>query len=528
MLSGWNAIGNQLSPNGFILIFFSILIGIFLMAMPKYHDDYSYLQTLTDWFHDQDIPDATEGGDIFRAGFPLRGIADSWELRWNYDNTRLGNMLGVVMLLFPKWLGSLLSLIAWVFSMVASFTIAGVKIRNSALVSLGIILWGVFVPWNSHNGCLIFQYNYILSTGVTLGLLLLLGSGRGKAAVCFIYGMVVGAWHEAFSIPVLVGLGVSAVCFTTCRRQRIYWAMAGLAIGIAVLASAPGTAIRITGIPTKFAPQKINLLLFNLPYFLFLVLTFYKGIRNGWKEVLEKLIVFCLASGAIPIMMSCVTVLEARVTWWSQIVAVIGILTLLAEYNRSYWDRYRLGNLIWLCPCLLTVFIRFAVADVYAVRFHRLMSGAISSYRANPGVPVFTDVKPVDNLPFVAFKLPEVIIWGEMREQVRFLSAWSGERDFKILPSELRNVTGASGRQLEGDAGVREYKGALFTPVEGKDWPDYELIWFEADYDGRKRRSKAYVMKFFSEADGKEYYYLYHIGPWVEGHFMTLRGLNSI
>ena len=61
----WNAVWIALFVAGF---------GFFFIGMPKYYDDYMYMVHLRPWFASQGIDFPENGGDVFRAGIPWRGI----------------------------------------------------------------------------------------------------------------------------------------------------------------------------------------------------------------------------------------------------------------------------------------------------------------------------------------------------------------------------------------------------------------------------------------------------------------------
>lgn len=86
---------------------FIILIGGYLIIMPKHADDYWFLmEGLDKWFLKQGLTDANAGGDIIKYGIPWKEIKATWSYHYNFDNARLGNILVPFFLLLPKWVGS--------------------------------------------------------------------------------------------------------------------------------------------------------------------------------------------------------------------------------------------------------------------------------------------------------------------------------------------------------------------------------------------------------------------------------------
>lgn len=534
------------SFNFWLLLLFTAAIGVFLIGMPKYTDDYWFLRNLSEWYYSQGIADATEGGNIFKAGMPWREVFQTQYELWKYDNVRLGNQLVVFFLLLPKWVGSGISLLAWIYTMFISFRMARVDIKCSALVFLAVIMWGVFVAWSNQMGSMVFQYNYVLATAVSLWLISLLNfwkpdnreSSRSRhsavfsrfaaGAGCFIVGIIAGWWHEAFSISVFAGLCFLCLLFKECRNYKTFCAMAGLLIGIAILVEAPGTEIRAGGFNLDFKSKIPYIVAYNLSYYIFLAVVLFVGYKHGWKRLLsDKLVLFCLINGLIPICISSIIYAEARVTWWSQIIAVIGMMRVLEDYRPRYWNSYSKGNLIWLIPLGMLTFIHLIVADVYVFKIRDYMHKGIMAFSENPEKTVFEDVVTCDDFPLISGRMPDVVMSAQLGWFANFLRPWSGKLNFNIIPSELRNATAGAGRQLKGDIGARELGGRVFMAAEGKDYLNCQFTWFDVDFGNGPVAVQAAVFRFYSEADGKEYIYINLLSPWFARHFKTIQAIEK-
>lgn len=141
---------------------FVIGMGIFFIGMPKYLDYWWFLCFFGDWFRHNGVDYPTNGVNLFSAEIPWKEIQETWRDHYMYDNGRLGNIIVVLFLLLPKWIGSLLCLGVLIYVIIKSFDICGIDISRSALVSFGLGLWYILMPWQNHMGGLVFQFNYII------------------------------------------------------------------------------------------------------------------------------------------------------------------------------------------------------------------------------------------------------------------------------------------------------------------------------------------------------------------------------
>lgn len=55
------------------LLMYLVGMGVFFVGMPKYYDDYWYMEHLRPWFEAQGVMVPENGGNIFSGGFPGAG-----------------------------------------------------------------------------------------------------------------------------------------------------------------------------------------------------------------------------------------------------------------------------------------------------------------------------------------------------------------------------------------------------------------------------------------------------------------------
>lgn len=521
------------------LCIFSILLGIYFTAMPKYADDYWFSINLAEWHKSQNVSDITEGGNIFIYGIPFKDIVETWHYHWLNDNVRLCNILVVFFLLFPKWVGSGVMWLAWLYSMFISYKIAGIKKFGSPIVGLSIVLWGLFLPWSSHLGALDYQFNYIGSTAVSLWFLskmLKQGSsgfschGRFDFLKCcgfFLLGLLAGWWHEAFSCSLWGIVIVLIIFYKYYRNLPFVCGIAGLTLGIIILSAAPGTHLRLHGNPMYLTHKIVNVIAYNLPYYAFLFFSFVYAIKHGFQKLFyDRVLMSCIIGGLIPVLMSIVLFAAARVTWFTQILAIVGLMRLFDIAGWEYWIKYKISNAIWIVPLVLLVLVRFIVADIYAFKTRKMMRDAIEKYITNPDKTVFSKVITIHDIPLIAIKLPDVMINDEFVYMTAFFSNRAANHSFNIIPEELRNATSQSGKRIDGDVGLRSLSGKLFISGDSINYQNNGYIDLKMNWGDRDWSVRCYTFKFISEADGKEYAYVNFLNPWFEPHYKCLKSAN--
>lgn len=525
--------------NDGILVLFTVVIGIFLIIMPKHADDFRFLNFVSQWFFNQGINDLNSGGNIFEYGLPFSDIFYTWRELWEVDNIRLGNLLAVFLLLFPKWLISTGSLLIWIYCMIESLRLAGVSVRKSPLVAFALLLWAVFIPWSDSMGSVVFQINYIWISGMTLWLIRKLdirtfpiGNIKRKSLwqiVLFtVSGVCVGWWHEGFGLSVIAGLLAVALMFRSYLKAPLVFTLIGLVLGCAIIAITPGTLNRI-GLQVDLQPVMLRYRIFealiiNLLYWIFLVTYIYFRFFRRQEFQKNPLTIFCLTSGLIPILLSIATYTVGRVTFWTQIVSVIGMLSLLHCGTSVYWRKYSMKNLVWILPCCAVVLTYWVICDINICINRRVFDSSIQAYASNPEKTIFGNIRTYKDFPPSFFGLPA----GPFVNKHTFVDVGEVYRDvnpgcdFKIIPEQLRNVTKSTGKEFESLHSARIYEGYVFIPADSIDLDDFSFIEYDADFGKGFVPVRGYSYLFTSERDGQRYYYLQISTPWFVHNFREL------
>lgn len=521
-------------PNIFAILFFTVALGIFLIGMPKYVDDYWYLEYLRHWFFDQGVMNPENGADLFRVGIPWEEFRQTWEYHYYNDNSRLGNILVVFFLLLPKWIGSGLCLGCWVYAMLRGFRLAGLRLTTSPFIILGVALLGFFMPWRDKLGSLDFQFNYLPPMALAVRVVSLVaksgadlrhnrkGPHAARNAWAFIAALLCGAWHEGFGLPLLGGLGAVIVFFRGCRRnQALWWAMAGLFIGSAWLLSVPGQWSRLARLEDGSPVATCHILYFLMSTWIYWIMAVW-GLIELWRcsgsdEGRRKAarLVFLMVSGFVSAAFVFLIYTDARVGWWAMAAGIFGILYLL----NLIWQRRR-GNPrsvtgLWLNIALLAVVVAHWVAvDIMVIRIRKAFIEGVEKYIAGPADYTFVNFIDRSKIPVICANMPDVGVFVFGPYGLRKFYKDTLSDDFNFVPYELEGVTSATGHRMPGSAGVREHRGYFYIAEDSL--PAGNMTAYRGD---RPEYFRVKTTPFISRADGRAYVFLYPYENWINYYF---------
>lgn len=544
---------SYLQYNSLWLLLFVIGMGFFLIGMPKYGDDYWYLAGLSRWLAAHGVTLIDQGVSLkdILLDFPMAEIEDTMSYHFYYDNSRIANMAGLAALFFPKWVGSGITLIAWIAAIWGSFRLANINWRRSALVPVAIFIWLFMLGWGDQMGSIIFQYNYIVGAGI--GILfscMVFFSRRGnlQLLLLFLLAILTGGWHEGFSLPIFCGLLAILIIKRGWRERKPVVGITGLAIGACVLLICTKYQLIITGNFQVENPHSLHNLVtvFSLHPALWLMLCVWGACSLREHRIViptGDLEIFMLVSLIVSILISFITTLEQRVGWWADMMSVTLILSMLQRYFPSIFSHYNKRSIAISAVLLPLSFWRLGMADITAVQYRRELHRIVREMDTSPKENVYIDYIDITDKPFIRGELPDkqmmqapIAHWTntyfiEQRSDTTFLK--------RIIPQQFRNLKRGMGTPLPSNKDVRIIGGAMYVPydstlearIDSYSTSSYNVIY---EYAGGIRQSGIIQGHLFrSEGDGEEYLWLtIQIKSWALRHFLppkriTFIGLNE-
>lgn len=497
-----------------LLVIFTAMLGIFLIFTPKYADDYEFMLGLKEWYESQGIWNTTEGGNIFKAGIPWNDVYATWSERYETDNCRLSNILAVLFELMPKWVGSGLSLLSWFCAMWGMMKLARIKMSHYAMISVLIFLCIVLAPWRDNMGIMDYQFNYVLPSGFAILVLLhLLRGGRGVLfhAVTIVTAILLGAWTEAFSVPIIIGLGFIAIVDRKSRCIAIWETIGGLFIGILWLLSSPHFGVRVEEqVFTHVSNLKFifKLMVTEIPGFSLLILMTLIYIRiKGWQEVIaDRRLMFALVSGIVSFGLCSMTTGSMRAGWWAGLAAIFGISYMLNRLLGQYFRKrlYRSVTLTLFMTGL--VWSALIPVDMYLIKTSREYPRALRAFLDNQEEEIFVYARPDTSFPLLSQLFhAQYLYWEVTFFQNRYYFGGDGHsvNKWKIIPDDLKYFKAEEAERIPGDMGVIRKGSYLIVPYSEDDSTDgYADIKFGPI---QKEEVPVRITPFRSAGDGKKY-----------------------
>lgn len=538
-------LGPLLCWNGLWLLLFFAGTGFFFIVMPKSVDDFWYMYHLQPWFEAQGIDLPENGGNIFSSGIPWDAITRTWHERYLTDNVRLGNLLVLFFLLLPKWVGSAVMTLLWVYTVFAALKLSGIDWRKSALVPLALFLWTFGMLWGENYGVMDYQFNYLLSLAVAMWLLSFLahrGWGRGASgasacAASLLLGLLLGVTHEGVGLPVLSGLVAAMIFHAHGRNRLVALAAVGVLVGTALLMTAPGMLNRTQGtVSFSVAGLVTYLTVFQtVPFLLMVAMSFVAVLTSGRMRsaMIGSLafILYIVSALASFVILVCTDV-GPRGGIWMSFISVAALLWLLKCWSGDIGYFRNSGVLVAATLMLAAVFARLIVVDKATLEYRRSFLSMLEWYAPGGDRSFFGDYRTVANRPLLCGYLPDYSI---IEYNNTYISQYYrrpsdlGDNSPVVIPRELRRADGTVGKPLDGDMGVRLVDGYYYLPLDNPvyEYNGHHTAYLDADYGSGYSPGVFWIFPFRSETDGKIYLWLTPWRGWYVVHFMDLKGIRN-
>lgn len=503
-----------------MLFLISLGIGIFLIIGPQQLDDYWYSNGFRYWFDANGLTDLDCGWTVLKSGFPHEGIFKTWGDHIGSDNGRLSNLAAMYFMVMPKWVGASVSLFFWILGMVYGFKLAGISMKRTWIVAVAVFFWSFQIGWSQRMEDIDYQFNYILTGGLMIWFIWWVSEydfAGWRMLPMILIGLIIGAWHEGFSVPVLAGWITLAATDCRFRKRKYIVAAIALAIGVAFIMSCPGFNARLH---FSFRPLRapallaISVFFSNFSYFIVLFWAILRMIKGGLRKI-PPLVLFAIISGCVAISLQFIAVHVRRVSWWASVISIIALLQLLSDVRLKSFPGKSWAK--WSCISILGALsiAHWVAVDYYAILNAREIKRILSIMKAGKEKYIFSSLTPPRQLPLICMWTPNMEFmhkdwcWEKINE---FIYRMETKKFVKFIPMSLREVSSSSGREVPGNSGVREVDGYMFVEASRIHFDpgtlDYMINSDIVMSTGLKGEGNMWITRFVSEADGQEYLYL--------------------
>ncbi|MDE6311383.1 MAG: hypothetical protein K2L96_06150 [Muribaculaceae bacterium] len=492
--------------------------GAMYLIMPYFSDDFWYMEPLRSFIE----------GETSTPDFGA--IYDSISYHYLNDNARLSNTVFTFLICIPRQILALISTLLTGAALVALMRLARVSLRRWQAVVWLCALFATTLPWYDCMFSLCFQFNYVWGLACMLAALVLFLSDRARSCramlPAFLLGVIIGGWHEGFSVPALCACMALAILWPRryLSASRIAL-MAGLCVGILWLVTAP-PFFRYTEGPDVGQPDIYSRIYRTLRVNIFGVGGLALALAALWRKrtraaALAPANVACAAGCTAAMMIYGYALVSYRVAFPAQLLAIP-----LIVYNFSllFGGAHRRWRMVSGRACTVLAGVFLTVHYAYSVK-------ATADFRAGmkraEGNDAFIDFPWTAKTPFAALGKPIGLSLDTYMQVDANFRKMTARPALHLLPSELEYVTAESGRPVDGTPGLRELSGFYFIPVENPELRPDVAPNVRVCFGRRYHTVRSFTaMPFTSRGDGKDYYCIFINEMYPIGRFLPITSME--
>lgn len=347
------------------------------------------------------------------------------EIRAN-DNCRIANIMAPVFLmfepfrsLFPYITGALCALIIWMICRLS------VRPRDISVAKCVLVwtLFIVFLPWRNNIFVTDYALNYIYSSAITLGMVLLMlrsersGWSVGSLILLSIIAIVAGGWHEGFSFPTVGGLLV----YGWLARRHTSWQwwtvtaiylMSALAFalspGLIGRAHAQAGGYNFTGYIKMMADLALVVIVLGVQILLFINVKGRRFLSTLYRDS-PAMIIFSVAM-IVSAVLSMAFHASARTAFFPELCAIVCAMIMITAAYKSISTKY---TYLFVAVLLILCCAQSVAALVWQHRFYveddRIMEQLLTSEHGS----VFYDSTQPEDVPLYTMFFPARIAWTD-------------------------------------------------------------------------------------------------------------------
>ena len=419
--------------------------------------------------------------------------------RFLNDNVRIGNFLGIFLLIVPKWIPATVCAFAFAFGLWIMTKVCNLKqYQWKALITLIFFIWTAPM-WIDSMFSHMFAFNYIVPLPLLFGLIYLFQHpDKLPLWMGIILGILLGTWHEAYAIIFIVGAVLNFIVNHRINNRNSLLITVAVCVGFLWHFVSPAIFNRVSNYQISIGYKYIRVFhnwIYLIYIFLWLI-CFYRIDRKLAKTPLQ---LFALGSGVIffivlytgigrasmPSIFICccaITVLLKRILYYINIKIKNVFALLLAFFTCSSM----------VAACIETIPIRRIadkIADIY--------------FKSNYDQPyVFGEIYYPWNASRLALRRPDPYILMPGENNRRWLYYYT-DKDVFIIPVELQDYSAGKGVKISDNPDLRLWKGHIVSSNVN----DTAYHHCHIDYGLRTEYTEIHRI-IFNSNDGKPYVYI--------------------
>ena len=444
------------------------------------------------------------------------GYWECFKFHSKYDNVRIGNYFGIIMVNGPRWLALTLSCICFIAVFWLMTKVCNIKSPKwKAITLLAFLLW-IAIPWDLSLFCQMYIYNYLFSDLLFLTLFLLYIKSEGSILLSVIIALFLGMWHEGYAIAFASGIIFELIIKRKKLTKHRLIIFICVLLGIIYFFSFP--VLFSKAHVHRISVDKIAKLAYCWIYFVFLAFWFFLLINKQYRELAKStLSLFTAASGVlIPLV---ILTGFSRALMPGMILSCCSVTVYIIETTKRLSIS---SKTITVIVILIFTTTSMATACYQAIILHNNINFKNEAFRQAVGKNsnIFGPVQFPWEAPTIALFRPDSEMMFVISGNYYFLSTIYN-KDVYIVPEKLQNYKTGEGEPIDSSGKRRiwnryivssELADTIFRSANveygfKKEYTNIESAVFE-NKDGEKfvfinpRRSK--VTTFIGDPKGIE------------------------
>lgn len=477
-------------------LFISVVVGLgySFFTYPKMFEDWEfYLEFLY------------KGADSDGHHSLWHGIKESLFKLDRYSSIRIGNTIGPLLLLVPRWIPSLVTTIFFAFAYWLMAVLSGVKIGQWVKLSFLTFLLLFAFNWAERMFCQMYAYNYIVTIPIFLyAVKIFIEKKHFGIAEAVIIGLLISLWHESFGVAFLGGSILTLFFMPEYRTKERYVLTAASFAGLLIMLLLPSLWKRKENVFALVMYKPALVYLWGCVAALSLLV--YCSLKKAKRHIIyNPLTIFTLVSciGLIPLVFVTTFV---RIAIPAMVLSIIFLIKVSGELWPSIYSLKKILPVSFAIVLVLLSGIHILAVGFETKKYKAIVEEAmdVAMDNNNRSDVVFTTIVYPWYNPWIALGRPErdFLTNSSSSNTLWYIRNVANNYNLNFLPKELKEYQKGYGRKIDGHNNFRIWKGHLVSD----NISDTEYKWANVYYSNYKDVAPIDNAVFIGK-DGKEYVY---------------------
>ena len=418
------------------------------------------------------------------------------------DNNRIGNTISIILLVFHPAVARVIECVALTAGFYIMCKVISIDSGQWKKISLFSFLF-VFLPmWEEYMFTQPFAFNYIVAIPLLFWMTYRYClSSKGKIWLDSIIGILLGGWHESFSLVFLTGcIVLYFFTFKITRRQTIYFI--SVLIGFIWILINRYFWTRHEEL-LNIHRNNLKLLICLWPYFIMCLLWLIFILKKSYRNVTYSPIVLFSLGGFI-VSPFIVFYLRERAAMPTILMACCSLTIMLSQVFRTKHKTFK--TVVALILCTITAWHLGAVCYVTTkiipnyIEFYKKVAEATKETKY-AFVPVFYS----HQAPLMALQRP-ILRGADPNSLLMFSPNFMYENIISAVPEELREYQAGLGESVSDNTDIKLWKGHIVS----SNLNDSIHTWATISYQYESKPETVRINNtVFRANDGNQYIYIF-------------------